>query len=162
LSYFAKADQTLTPVQTIVDLVEQKANYLGLQSYRHRNFHDSGRLLVRRERKMVYLMHITEKAKLGASARAFLYIQLENFPAHYLVIVVTDQEFRYALITVSALRETTFQNMVMDDIAWLDFSRIHSDEITVTARAEPNEPHAGMKRKRSGEGSQKPNSLQEK
>ncbi|KAJ7594646.1 mediator complex subunit MED14-domain-containing protein [Mycena floridula] len=96
--------------QTILGLADQKAKYLGLQSFRQRNFMKS------------------EELKLGTSARGFLYIQLANFVSHYLVIVITDESFRYALITTQVLSETMYANMIMEDVAWLDFGRIHGEE----------------------------------
>lgn len=85
--------------------------------------------------------------KLGPSARGTLYIQLANFPAHYLVIVITDDEFRYALITAKVLSDSMYANMVMEDIAWLDFGRIQGEELIITSRSDPTESAAGMKRK---------------
>jgi len=63
--------------------------------------------------------------KLGSEARGTLYIQLSNFPNHYLVLVVTDERFQYALITTSVITEAMFGSMILEDIAWLDFDRIH-------------------------------------
>ena len=65
-------------------------------------------------------------AKLGSEARGKLYIQLSNFPNHYLVLVVTDERFKYALITTTVLTESMFGGMTLEDIAWLDFDRIHN------------------------------------
>ncbi|KAH9924917.1 MED14-domain-containing protein [Fomitopsis serialis] len=116
---------------TIIDLAEQKANYLGLQSYRLRNFAP------------------TEIQKLGRMARGMLYIELAKFPDHFLVLVVTDEDWRYALISVEVLQNTPCHDMVMKDIGWLDVRRIHGEEIVVS----PHPPHAadpaiGQKRKR--------------
>ncbi|KAG1750599.1 mediator complex subunit MED14-domain-containing protein [Suillus paluster] len=94
---------------TISDIVEQKANYLGFQVFRHRNFSKE------------------EIQKLGAAARGMMYIQLANFPTHYLVLVLTDEEFRYALISTKMLSDTMFGNMIMEDIGWLDVRRIRGD-----------------------------------
>ncbi|KAK0461040.1 mediator complex subunit MED14-domain-containing protein [Desarmillaria tabescens] len=114
-------------LQTIVDLAEQMAKYLGLQSFRSRNFHPE------------------ERRKLGPAARGTLYIQLEHFPDHYLVIIITDDNFQYALIESKVLRESMFANLIMDDIGWLDFDRIHGEDVI-----RPDvEVRAGMKRKRS-------------
>ncbi|KAJ7690643.1 MED14-domain-containing protein [Mycena rosella] len=104
---------------TITDLAEQKAVYLGLQSFRRRNFMSD------------------EMSKLGSSARGAVYIQLANFPNHYLVLVITDEEFRYALITTRVLPGTMYGNLVMEDIAWLDFDRIHGGDIAITAHSDP-------------------------
>lgn len=94
---------------TITDIVEQKANYLGFQVFRHRNFSKE------------------EIQKLGPAARGMMYIQLANFPTHYLVLVLTDEEFRYALISTKMLSDTMFGNMIMEDIGWLDVRRIRGD-----------------------------------
>ncbi|KAI0273942.1 mediator complex subunit MED14-domain-containing protein [Russula aff. rugulosa BPL654] len=93
-------------VNTIVELAEQKANYLGYQTFRQRNFS--------RE----------EINKLGTTVRSLLYIQLMPFPTHYLVLVVTDTDFRYALISVRIVPEGIYQSLVMEDIGWLDVERI--------------------------------------
>lgn len=93
-----------------------------------------------------------EMRKFGPAARGTLYIRLSNFPSHYLVLVITEAEFRYALISVEAhpvLSETTHPNLIMKDIGWLDVRRIHGDHIVITAQ--PNnqpEPSIGQKRKR--------------
>lgn len=85
--------------------------------------------------------------KLGPAVRGRLFIQLANFPNHYLVIVITDTQFRYALITTKVLAESVSANMVMEDIAWLDFDRIHGPEITLpypktsNPGAEPGQNH---------------------
>ncbi|KAH9963764.1 mediator complex subunit MED14-domain-containing protein [Russula dissimulans] len=93
-------------VNTIVELAEQKANYLGLQTFKQRNF--------LRE----------EINKLGPAVRSLLYIQLIPFPTHYLVLVVTDTDFRYALISVKVVPDSMYQSLVMEDIGWLDVERI--------------------------------------
>ncbi|KAJ7287402.1 mediator complex subunit MED14-domain-containing protein [Mycena rebaudengoi] len=99
---------------TITDLAEQRAIYLGLQSFRRRNFLPD------------------QMAKLGSSARGAVYIQLSNFPTHYLVLVIDDEEFRYALINTSVLSGTMYGNIIMEDVAWLDFDRIHGGDIAIT------------------------------
>ncbi|KAJ6558514.1 mediator complex subunit MED14-domain-containing protein [Mycena vulgaris] len=104
---------------TITGLAEQKAIYLGLQSFRRRNFMPD------------------EMGKLGTSARGAVYIQLANFPNHYLVLVINDEEFRYALITTRVLPNTMYGNLVMEDIAWLDFDRIHGGDIAITTQSNP-------------------------
>jgi mediator of RNA polymerase II transcription subunit 14 len=93
-------------IKTIVDLAEQKANYLGLQMFRTRNFDRA------------------EFIKFGVTVRGVLYIQLTPFPTHYLVLVVTDTDFRYALISVKIVPDSTVQSLVMEDIGWLDVERI--------------------------------------
>lgn len=56
--------------------------------------------------------------------RSLLYIQLIPFPTHYLVLVVTDTDFRYALISVKIVPDSMYQSLVMEDIGWLDVERI--------------------------------------
>ncbi|TDL22587.1 MED14-domain-containing protein [Rickenella mellea] len=111
---------------TITEVVEQKASYLGLQCFRTRN--------ISRE----------ELAKCGPDARAHLFIQLANFPRHYLVLVITDQEFRYALISVQILADTPQANMVMEDIGWLDVQRIHGGNISIRERDHSDAHGKGM------------------
>ncbi|KAA1472975.1 MED14-domain-containing protein [Dentipellis sp. KUC8613] len=110
-------------MNTIIELAEQKANYLGFQTYRQRNFS--------RE----------EFQKLGPLARSLLYIQLSPFPNHYLVLVVTDEDFRYALISVTVVPESLYQSLVMEDIGWLDVAQIcgHGGEL------EPGAPREAVK-----------------
>ncbi|TCD64872.1 mediator complex subunit [Steccherinum ochraceum] len=96
-------------LNAITDMAEQRANYLGLQCHKFRNF---GR---------------EELQKLGPQARGMLYIQLATSPNHYLVLVITDEEFRYALISTKTLGDSMYTNLVMEDIAWLDVARIQED-----------------------------------
>lgn len=76
---------------------------------------------------MLCLISVSEIQKLGPAARGTMYIQLANFPTHYLVLVLTDEEFRYALISTKMLSDTMFGNMIMEDIGWLDVRRIRGD-----------------------------------
>ncbi|KZT67209.1 MED14-domain-containing protein [Daedalea quercina L-15889] len=115
---------------TILDLAEQKANYLGLQSYRIRNFSPQ------------------EIQKLGPIARGMLYIELAKFPDHFLVLVVTDDDWRFALISVEALPNTPCHDLLMKDIGWLDVKRIHGEEIVISHRLHGSDPAVGQKRKR--------------
>lgn len=98
--------------RTIAELVEQKANYLGLQTFRQRPFRPD------------------ELKKLGQQ-RGMLYIQLSSFPMHYLVVVITDQDFRYALISAQIVPGTMYTEMLMGDIGWLDVSRIHGGDLVM-------------------------------
>lgn len=86
--------------------------------------------------------------KLGHAARGTLYIQLANFPTYYLVLVIMDDQFRYALITTRILTDSTYSSMIMEDIAWLDFDRIHGEEIAISALP-GRDVRVGMKRKRA-------------
>ena len=65
-----------------------------------------------------------ESIKFGVTVRGVLYIQLSPFPTHYLVLVVTDTDFRYALISVKIVPNSMYQSLVMEDIGWLDVERI--------------------------------------
>ncbi|KIP06411.1 hypothetical protein PHLGIDRAFT_460187 [Phlebiopsis gigantea 11061_1 CR5-6] len=101
---------------TILDTVEQKANYLGLQIFRQRNFRPE------------------DLQKFGHQM-GLLYVQLANFPTHYLVLVITDQDFRYALVSANVLPEAMYPELIMEDIGWLDVRRIHGDEVIITPDA---------------------------
>jgi hypothetical protein len=68
--------------------------------------------------------HVSEINKLGTTVRSLLYIQLMPFPTHYLVLVVTDTDFRHALISVRIVPEGMYQSLVMEDIGWLDVEGI--------------------------------------
>lgn len=93
---------------------------------------------------------ISELSKFGPTARGWLFIQLSNFPSHYLVLVITDEEFRYALISVDVLSDTMYANLIMKDIGWLDVKRIHGAGVVVSAPAQAGQQEiaSGQKRKR--------------
>ncbi|EJF55792.1 MED14-domain-containing protein [Dichomitus squalens LYAD-421 SS1] len=114
---------------TITDLAEQKVQYLGLQSFRTRNF------------------SADEIKKLGQDAQGQIYIQLGNFPTHYLVLVITDQDFRYALISAKEVEHSMNHDLVMEDIGWLNVRRIHGDQVTIEGGMGPDHI-TGQKRKR--------------
>lgn len=79
-----------------------------------------------------------------------MYIKLSNFPSHYLVLVITEEDFRYALISVKVLPDSMYGNMIMEDIGWLDVRRIRGEkgpsEVVIVPRVE--DPQVGKKRKR--------------
>ena len=79
-----------------------------------------------------------------------LYIELAKFPDHFLVLVVTDDDWRFALISVEMMQDTPCHDLVMKDIGWLDVRRIHGEEIVVSQRASTHaaDPAVGQKRKR--------------
>ena len=97
----------------------------------------------------------SELLNFGHSARGWLYIQLSNFPSHYLVLVITDDEFRYALISVEVPPDTIYANLIMKDIVWLDIRRIHGEDVVVPAEPEQPEAGSGQKRKRDAGGDRK-------
>lgn len=105
--------------------MEQKAKYLGFQVFQHRNFSAEGIVLPLPCSLCNSLF--PETKKLGPAARGAMYIQLTRFPTHYLVLVITEEDFRYALISVKVLSDTMFGNMIMEDIGWLDVRRIRGD-----------------------------------
>ena len=65
------------------------------------------------------------------------------------MLVVTDERFQYALITTRILTESMYANMVLEDIAWLDVSRIHEDPVV---KANPNKMAARLHMDRNVEG----------
>jgi mediator of RNA polymerase II transcription subunit 14 len=84
-----------------------------------------------------------EIQKLGPATRGVLYIQLSSFPSHYLVLVITDEEFRYALISVEVLTDTMYANMIMQDIGWLDVRRIHGEDIIISPQTDSSSGDTG-------------------
>lgn len=65
------------------------------------------------------------------------------------MLVVTDERFQYALITTRILTESMYANMVLEDIAWLDVSRIHEEPVI---KANPNKMAARLHMNRKVEG----------
>ena len=86
--------------------------------------------------------------KLGPSARGYLFIKLTPFPNHHLVLVVMDDDFRYALISVKAVLKGMYQKLVMEDIGWLNVERIcaHGREVDVAE----NEVGLGKRKRDAG------------
>ena len=70
-----------------------------------------------------------EHAKFGGDVRGLLFIQLANFPVYYLVLIATDAEFRFALVSTRTIPDHPTYAMVLDDIGWLDYRRIHTEDI---------------------------------
>jgi len=63
--------------------------------------------------------------------RGAIYIQLRNYSSCYLVVIIADEEFQYALITTI---ESTSTNMIIEEVAFLDSVRIHGDDPTLSIR----------------------------
>jgi mediator of RNA polymerase II transcription subunit 14 len=124
-------------LQTILDFAEQKASYLGLRSYRHRNMAKEGPLLLSLIHSFIQ-HHNSEMMKLGPDARGSLFIQLTNFPDHYLVIIITDERFKFALITTKGIEGPMIATMVLEDIAWIDSDRIHQAGAKGSVNTKPN------------------------
>ena len=82
---------------------------------------------------MVSLIYnlITELAKLGREARAMLFIQLASYQGYYLVLLVTELEFRFALISVQEMQNSPTNDLILQDIGWLDVQRLHGSDIAI-------------------------------
>ena len=136
----------------ITELVEHKANYLGLQFYRTRNFSREGNFLPKLPHSCS-LKASAELSKLGPAARGTMYIQLLSFPSHYLVLVVTDDDFRYALIHVAVLMDSPLTTLVMEDIGWLNVKRIKGEsEYSITEETSCLYPVPPFPRKKGDQG----------
>lgn len=77
-------------------------------------------------------------------------MQLHNFPTHYLVLVVADDDFKFALVSVKTVVDNAHTSMIMDDIGWLDVARIRGNEIRVQLSYLKDQVEIGMKRKAVG------------
>jgi hypothetical protein len=84
-----------------------------------------------------------EISKFGPTVQSLLYIQLTPFPTHYLVLVVTDTDLRYALISVKIVPNSMYQSLVMEDIGWLDVERICARGREARAQKSAREPGFG-------------------
>ena len=73
----------------------------------------------------------SEIKKFGQDAQGQIYIQLGNFSTHCLVLVIADQDFRSALISVNEVEQSMNHDLVMEDIGWLNIRRIYGDGVTV-------------------------------
>jgi mediator of RNA polymerase II transcription subunit 14 len=94
-----------------------------------------------------------ELAKLGPAARGTMYIQLLSFPSHYLVLVITDDDFRYALIHVAVLMDSPLTSLVMEDIGWLNVRRIRGEsEYMITEDTSGLFPVPPLPRKKGDQG----------
>lgn len=69
------------------------------------------------------------------------------------MIVITDEKFKFALVTTSTNRDAIFAHMNLEDIAWLDYDRIHKETLAVSKITESLnlDVRVGMKRKREAE-----------
>ena len=71
-----------------------------------------------------YSSAVTELLKFGPTARSQLFIQLTQFPIHYLVFVVTDDGYKYALVAMRQVSDGPTATSLLDDIGWLDVKQI--------------------------------------
>jgi mediator of RNA polymerase II transcription subunit 14 len=82
-----------------------------------------------------------------------VYIQLLSFPSHYLVLVITDDDFRYALIHVAVLLESPLTALVMEDIGWLNVKRIRGEsEYSITDETTALYSTLSLPRKKADQG----------
>ncbi|CAL1707828.1 unnamed protein product [Somion occarium] len=114
-------------LNTITDLAEQKAEYLGLQCYRQRNIPQE------------------DLQRFGPTAKGYLFIQLSMFSANYLVLVITDLEFRYALIEVKRQEGKVIDTLGIEDLGWIDVRRMRSGRTQMELNQAP------LSRKRKAE-----------
>ena len=82
-----------------------------------------------------------------------MYIQLLSFPSHYLVLVITDDDFRYALIHAAVLMESPLTTLVMEDIGWLNVKRIRGElEYSITEEGPSLYPVSPLPRRKGEQG----------
>ena len=67
--------------------------------------------------------------KFGNDIRGTLFISLAGSRRHYLVLLISGHEFRFALISVVKNTRSPIDELVLEDIGWLDVQRIHGDPI---------------------------------
>lgn len=91
---------------TILDEVDSRAAYLGYTTAR--------RLPLRR----------TDLAKFGSSTRSVLFVRLPRLPLHYLVLVLDETGFRFALIAVREGGEFGQPLLAVEEVGWLDRNRL--------------------------------------
>ena len=48
------------------------------------------------------------------------------------MLVITEQDFRYALISAQIVPSRGITEMIFGDIGWIDVSRIHGDDLVMT------------------------------
>ena len=92
---------------------------------------------------------VVEMAKLGPDIRGSVYIQLASFPDHYLVVLITDEQFRFALITTEMSQNLAFPKMLIVDICWLVYDRLRQESLAMGKVRETLNPEvrARMKKK---------------
>lgn len=93
--------------QTIVDEVDSRACFLGLRTVR--------RLALRQH----------DWSKFGPSNRSFLFVHLTGLPAHYLVLVLHAEGFRFALISVKEMADGIQSWLAIEELGWLDKTPSH-------------------------------------
>lgn len=86
---------------TITEAIEQRIKHLGLQSSRQPGFPRN------------------ELQKLSTGA-FHVFINLESFPSHYIVIVISEEGCKYALIDTRLEVLENRERLVIADLGWLD------------------------------------------
>lgn len=94
----------------------------------------------------IELMVCAELAKFGPDIRALLFIQLASFRKNYLVILVTELEFRFALVSLGDIPDSPTYGLMIEDIGWLNVQRIHGDEIIVQTKENLDQNQGGLPR----------------
>lgn len=102
-------DNILRSRQTIVDEVDSRAAFLGLATVR--------RLPLRTH----------DLAKFGPTTRSFLFIHIPKLPFNYLVLVLTEGGFRFALISVVEGSDVMQSWLEIEELGWLDKSAANGD-----------------------------------
>lgn len=64
------------------------------------------------------MISLEELQKFGEAAHGYIFINLPAFPPYYLVVIVTSDGFKYALINTS--RELGSNRVLIEDLGWLD------------------------------------------
>lgn len=82
--------------------MDTRASYLGLRTVR--------RLPIRTQ----------DLSKFGTTTRTYLFIHLPSLPSHYLVLVLADEGFRFALISVKEGSDSIQTWLCLEEIGWLD------------------------------------------
>lgn len=71
-------------------------------------------------RTAALLMQFSELNKFGVVARGYLFIKLASFPSHYIVIIITEEGFKYALINSRRDVVDKRSGLAIADLGWLD------------------------------------------
>jgi mediator of RNA polymerase II transcription subunit 14 len=74
-----------------------------------------------------------------------VFIQLDNFPTHYLVILISDDGFHYVLMSMKPVTPDS-PNLIINDLASLDVKRIQQQHF------HNHSIITGQKRKRADDG----------
>ncbi|KAL8292356.1 hypothetical protein RQP46_001822 [Phenoliferia psychrophenolica] len=106
-----RAGETIMRVRasTIVDEVDSRATFLG--------FVTSRRIAIR----------AADYVKFGVGSRSFLFVHLPQLPNNFLVLVLAEEGFRFALAAVREVSEALQTFLVLEEVGWLDKSPTNGD-----------------------------------